>query len=241
MDDEDRENEGDLCMAAEKVTPENINFMATYGRGLICLSMTAAKIDSLDLPPMVDINTSPYGTGFTVSIEARCGWLSRPENPDDPGGAAIDLRLAVIPALSPTARPDALTVINGGPGSGIHKSVDGGETWTELKSGLPGVDKGRIGLAVAQKHALEFDAVVGRDEAPVKPDPAGVLLLCREFDVRPEETLVVGDYLFDLLSARAAGAVPVLLDVEKALCEFAQHADFTVENLGELVHIIDRL
>ncbi len=73
VDDEDRENEGDLCMAAEKVTPEAINFMATYGRGLICLSMTADKIDSLELPPMVDINTSPYGTGFTVSIEARCG------------------------------------------------------------------------------------------------------------------------------------------------------------------------
>ena len=73
MDDEDRENEGDLTMAAEKVTPQSINFMAKYGRGLICLPMTAAKIDSLDLPPMVDNNTSPYGTGFTVSIEARCG------------------------------------------------------------------------------------------------------------------------------------------------------------------------
>jgi len=73
VDDEDRENEGDLCMAAEAVTPEAINFMATYGRGLICLSMTPDKIDSLDLPPMVDNNTSPYGTGFTVSIEARCG------------------------------------------------------------------------------------------------------------------------------------------------------------------------
>lgn len=96
-------------------------------------------------------------------------------------------------------------------------------------------------LAVAQKHALQFDAVVGRDEAPVKPDPAGVFLLCKEFGVRPEETLVVGDYVFDLLSARAAGAVPVLLDVKKTLCDFAQHADFTVENLGELVHIIERL
>ena len=58
VDDEDRENEGDLCMAAENVTPEAINFMAKYGRGLICLSMNADKIDSLELPPMVDINTS---------------------------------------------------------------------------------------------------------------------------------------------------------------------------------------
>jgi 3,4-dihydroxy 2-butanone 4-phosphate synthase/GTP cyclohydrolase II len=71
--DEDRENEGDLCMAAEAVTPEAINFMAKHGRGLICLPMTPDKIDALDLPPMVDHNTSPYGTGFTVSIEARCG------------------------------------------------------------------------------------------------------------------------------------------------------------------------
>ena len=73
VDDEDRENEGDLCLAAEKVTPEAINFMAKYGRGLICLPMTAEKIDALDLPLMVDHNTSPYGTGFTVSIESRCG------------------------------------------------------------------------------------------------------------------------------------------------------------------------
>ncbi len=71
VDDEDRENEGDLCMAAEKVTPEAINFMAKYGRGLVCLSMTAEKVDSLDLPPMVNHNTSPFQTGFTISIEAR--------------------------------------------------------------------------------------------------------------------------------------------------------------------------
>ena len=73
VDDEDRENEGDLCIAAEKVTPDAINFMAKYGRGLICMPLTAEKIDALDLPLMVDNNTSPYGTGFTISIEARCG------------------------------------------------------------------------------------------------------------------------------------------------------------------------
>ncbi|SHK94802.1 GTP cyclohydrolase II [Desulfatibacillum alkenivorans DSM 16219] len=73
VDDEDRENEGDLAIAAEFVTPEVINFMAKYGRGLICLSLTKAKADILDLQPMVGNNTSPYQTGFTVSIEARCG------------------------------------------------------------------------------------------------------------------------------------------------------------------------
>ena len=73
VDDEDRENEGDLCMAAEKVSARAINFMATHGRGLICLSLTPEKVDELDLPLMVDHNTSPFETGFTISIEARCG------------------------------------------------------------------------------------------------------------------------------------------------------------------------
>src|SRR5436190_6550572 len=73
VDDEDRENEGDLMIAAEKVTPEAINFMATYGRGLICLAMTSQRLEELQIPLMVSdhSNTSPYGTAFCVSIEAR--------------------------------------------------------------------------------------------------------------------------------------------------------------------------
>src|ERR1041384_5199220 len=71
VDDEDRENEGDLCLAAEMVTPEKINFMARFGRGLICLALTEERCKDLDLPLMVENNTSPYGTAFTVSIEAR--------------------------------------------------------------------------------------------------------------------------------------------------------------------------
>jgi 3,4-dihydroxy 2-butanone 4-phosphate synthase/GTP cyclohydrolase II len=73
VDDEDRENEGDLCMAAQMVTPAAINFMATHGRGLICLAMTAEQIDKLQLPMMVRENRSPFETAFTVSIEARSG------------------------------------------------------------------------------------------------------------------------------------------------------------------------
>lgn len=73
VDDEDRENEGDLAMAAEAVTPEAINFMARYGRGLICLTLTPEKCDSLGLHPMVRDNTSPFETAFTVSIEAKRG------------------------------------------------------------------------------------------------------------------------------------------------------------------------
>jgi 3,4-dihydroxy 2-butanone 4-phosphate synthase/GTP cyclohydrolase II len=100
VDDKDRENEGDLCMAAEKVTADAINFMAKYGRGLICLSMTAEKIDSLDLPPMVDNNQSPFGTGFTVSIEARCGVST--------GISAADRATTILTAVADQAKPHDL-------------------------------------------------------------------------------------------------------------------------------------
>jgi 3,4-dihydroxy 2-butanone 4-phosphate synthase/GTP cyclohydrolase II len=73
VDDEDRENEGDLCIAAEKVTPEAINFMAKYGRGLICLSLTQERVEELKLPMMTNDNTSQFGTAFTISIEAKKG------------------------------------------------------------------------------------------------------------------------------------------------------------------------
>src|SRR5882724_7535805 len=71
VDDEDRENEGDLMIAAEMITPESINFMATYARGLICLAITGERADALELSPMVARNTSNGGTAFTVSIDAR--------------------------------------------------------------------------------------------------------------------------------------------------------------------------
>ncbi|MGB5157937.1 MAG: GTP cyclohydrolase II, partial [Desulfobacterales bacterium] len=93
-------NEGDLTMAAEKVTPEAINFMAKYGRGLICLSMTGEKIDSLYLPLMVKNNTSMYQTGFTVSIEARCGVTT--------GISAADRATTILTAIADDARPNDL-------------------------------------------------------------------------------------------------------------------------------------
>ncbi len=71
VDDEDRENEGDVAMAAEMITPEAVNFMATHARGLICLTITGERADELKLPPMTPCNTSPCGTAFTVSIDAR--------------------------------------------------------------------------------------------------------------------------------------------------------------------------
>ena len=100
VDDEDRENEGDLTMAAEAVTPEAINFMAKHGRGLICLSMTGEKIDSLNLPLMVEHNTSSFQTGFTVSIEARCGVTT--------GISAADRATTILTAVADDAQPTDL-------------------------------------------------------------------------------------------------------------------------------------
>lgn len=94
-------------------------------------------------------------------------------------------------------------------------------------------------FAVAKKHSLKFDAVVGREDGPVKPDAFGVLYLCKQFAIKPQESLVVGDYLFDLLCARAAGAVPVLLKNHHKADEFAQYADFVIENIAGLLKIID--
>ena len=73
MDDEDRENEGDLIIAADKITPQGINFMATHGRGLICLTLTEQRCKLLNLPRMVDANKAQFATNFTVSIEAATG------------------------------------------------------------------------------------------------------------------------------------------------------------------------
>ncbi|MEM7411044.1 MAG: bifunctional 3,4-dihydroxy-2-butanone-4-phosphate synthase/GTP cyclohydrolase II [Myxococcota bacterium] len=99
VDDADRENEGDLTIAAEKVTPEAINFMAKYGRGLICLSMTEQQLDQLQIGMMVPDweNTSGYGTAFTVSIEAREGVTT--------GISAADRAQTVLTAIAPDARP----------------------------------------------------------------------------------------------------------------------------------------
>jgi HAD superfamily hydrolase (TIGR01509 family) len=94
-------------------------------------------------------------------------------------------------------------------------------------------------LIVARLHGLRFDAILDRHDGPVKPDAFGVLELCRRFEVGPGETLVVGDFLHDLLSARSAGAIPVLMRNHKDADAFAQHADFVIDSLDELAGIIE--
>ncbi len=100
VDDENRENEGDLTIAAEKVTPEAINFMAKYGRGLICLVLAPEIVDRLKLPPMVYDNRSPYKTAFTVSIEARHGVTT--------GISAADRAHTILTAIADDAKPEDL-------------------------------------------------------------------------------------------------------------------------------------
>src|SRR5437763_7602605 len=96
VDDEDRENEGDLTVAAEKITADAINFMARYGRGQICLSMTAARLDELDIPLAVNSNTTTFGTAFCVPIDLKRGGT---------GISAADRAATVLAAVDPASKP----------------------------------------------------------------------------------------------------------------------------------------
>src|SRR5213080_4324156 len=100
IDDEDRENEGDLAMAAEKITPEVINFMAKYGRGLICMPLTEDRCDELHLPLMSPVNTSAHGTAFTESIDARVGVTT--------GISTSDRAVTILTAIDPKTKPQDL-------------------------------------------------------------------------------------------------------------------------------------
>ncbi len=97
VDDEDRENEGDITMAAEKVTPETINFMAKFGRGLICVTLTEERCDELNLPLMTHVNTAAHGTPFTESIDAKRGTTT--------GISAADRAITILTAIDPATRP----------------------------------------------------------------------------------------------------------------------------------------
>jgi len=101
VDDEDRENEGDLTMAAEKITPEAVNFMAKYGRGLVCLAMTAERLDSLRLEPMAAQNTARFGTAFTQSIDALGRGVTT-------GISAYDRAETILCAIDPMTKPSDL-------------------------------------------------------------------------------------------------------------------------------------
>jgi 3,4-dihydroxy 2-butanone 4-phosphate synthase/GTP cyclohydrolase II len=100
VDDEDRENEGDLALAAEKVSPQAINFMTKYGRGLVCLPVAGERLDELQLPLMVDENTCKFGTAFTISVDAKQGTTT--------GISAADRAQTVRTVIDPATQPDDL-------------------------------------------------------------------------------------------------------------------------------------
>ncbi len=110
----------------------------------------------------------------------------------------------------------------------------------KIKIGILTRNKRLNALAIAKKHGLQFDAVVDRDDGPVKPDAFGVLRICEQFSVRPEEALMVGDYLFDLQCAKAAGAIAVLLTNHERADEFAKQADFCIERMDQILEIIKK-
>jgi 3,4-dihydroxy 2-butanone 4-phosphate synthase/GTP cyclohydrolase II len=101
VDDEDRENEGDFLMAADKATPEAVNFMIVHGRGLMCMPMLAERLDELQIPMMVNDNTAPLGTAFTISVDARRGVTT--------GISAYDRAVTIRTLVNPLSRPDDLT------------------------------------------------------------------------------------------------------------------------------------
>ena len=100
VDDEDRENEGDLVMAADKATPEAVNFMARHGRGIICMPMLGERLDELQIGMMVSDNTAPLGTAFTVSVDARRGVTT--------GTSAYDRAVTIRTLVDPTTRAEDL-------------------------------------------------------------------------------------------------------------------------------------
>jgi 3,4-dihydroxy 2-butanone 4-phosphate synthase/GTP cyclohydrolase II len=102
VDDEDRENEGDLVLAADKTTPEAVNFMATHGRGLVCMPMTGARLDELKIGMMVAENTAPMGSAFTVTVDARRGVTT--------GTSAYDRAVTIRTLVDPSMGPEDLTV-----------------------------------------------------------------------------------------------------------------------------------
>nr|WP_086939020.1 bifunctional 3,4-dihydroxy-2-butanone-4-phosphate synthase/GTP cyclohydrolase II [Thaumasiovibrio occultus] len=167
MDDEDRENEGDLVMAAEKVTPEAINFMARYGRGLICLTLSRARCQQLNLPLMVQNNTEQFSTNFTVSIEAAKGVTT--------GISAADRAVTVQTAVAKDATPADIVM----PGHIFPLSAQDGGVLTRAGHTEAGCDVARLaGLEPASVivEILNEDGTMAR-----RPD---LEIFAKEHDIK---------------------------------------------------------
>jgi HAD superfamily hydrolase (TIGR01509 family) len=148
--------------------------------------------------------------------------------------------------MSPQQRRDAEKILHFHEERAVTQRLNPGakQTLSALRKagihiGILTRNKRSNALAIARKHGLKFDAIVDREDGPVKPDAFGVLRICQQFEVEPRQSLVVGDYLFDILSAKAAGAIAVLLANHNRAAEFSEYADFTIENIGKILQIIE--
>jgi len=154
--------------------------------------------------------------------------------------------LEAMEKMQPLQRQEAERILHIHEQKAVEQSIlnDGAKEtlqflrWASIPVGILTRNRKANVLAVAAKHGLQFDAVVDRDDGPVKPDAFGVLEICRQLYTEPHNVLVVGDYLFDLLSARSAGAVSVLFASHKRAAEFAMYADFTICRLQDVLEIV---
>jgi HAD superfamily hydrolase (TIGR01509 family) len=155
--------------------------------------------------------------------------------------------LEVMEQMTPPERQRAMAIIERHEHRAVEESTlnDGAAAVLAtlraggVKIGILTRNKRSNAIAIAHKHGLEFDAIFDREDGPVKPDAFGVVWLCKRFGVRPAEALVVGDYLYDVQAAKAAGAVAVLLKNHPKADEFAKYADFAIAKLEEIHQIID--
>lgn len=154
--------------------------------------------------------------------------------------------LEAMETMSPPQRKRAMAIIERHEQRAVEESTlnDGAAALLEtlraggIKIGILTRNKRSNAIAIAQKHGLAFDAIFDREDGPVKPDAFGVVWLCKRFGVRPTEAMVVGDYLYDVQAAKAAGAAAVLLKNHPKADEFAKYADFAIAKLAEIQQIM---
>ena len=254
MDDEDRENEGDLCMAAERVTPDAINFMAKHGRGLICLPVTPDRAEQLGLSAMARENNSPLGTAFTVSIDARRG-ISH-------GQSAADRATTILTAIRDGAVPQDLVT----PGHVFPLIARKGGTLVRTGQTEGAVDLARLaGLKpagviceimrddgtmarlpdlelFAERHKLKIATIADLIQYRLRNDSlvhsigeARLPTRFGEFRARVYQSLVDGSEHLVLLRGEIDGDEPVLV---RAHAEYLPGDVFSYQsrNTGEMLH-----
>lgn len=154
--------------------------------------------------------------------------------------------LEAMEKMTPSERLSAQRILNYHEKKALEESQlndSAGETLSRLREmgiliGILTRNTKENAYTIARMHGLHFDAVVGREDGPVKPDAFGVIHLCRRFGVKPQETLLVGDYLFDLICAKSAGASAVLLANHEKADEFEKNADYRIEKISQVIDII---